>query len=235
MAANFWETAVRRVEKKYRVVYKRGPSTVAMFFAGIAVASWLSVVLLSGFPLVQYIYYTVRPATSAQLAKVISEVKASPEEIAKVASTPTIPEDSNSPIDPSLPEGHYISIPAIGVDSVIWEAPTAMFEDALRKGVWRVPEMAEPDKGRPVILAAHRFGYLEWDNDYRKKNSFYKLPDLEAGDEFEILWDQRHYKYRVKRVTEGQEIDSYTNDVILYTCKFMVSPVRIFVYADRVN
>lgn len=208
---------------------------MAMFFAGIAVASWLSVVLLSGFPLVQYIYYTVRPATSAQLAKVISEVKASPEEIAKVASTPTIPEDSNSPIDPSLPEGHYISIPAIGVDSVIWEAPTAMFEDALRKGVWRVPEMAEPDKGRPVILAAHRFGYLEWDNDYRKKNSFYKLPDLEAGDEFEILWDQRHYKYRVKRVTEGQEIDSYTNDVILYTCKFMVSPVRIFVYADRVN
>jgi sortase (surface protein transpeptidase) len=86
-----------------------------------------------------------------------------------------------------------------------------------------------------VILAAHRFGYLEWTNEYRIKNSFFNLPKLNPGDEFEILWDQRHYKYKVAKVTEGEEIDDYSYDAILYTCKFLVSKTRIFVYAKRVN
>ena len=230
---NFWQTAVRRVEKKYRVIYKRSPSNIAMFFAGIALMGWLSFLSLSGFPLVQYVYYTLRPATSAKLAKTLSEVKREPAQV--VRAEESVENDGLPQIDVSLPDGHYLNIPSIGVDSVIWEAPTAEYEKALKRGVWRVPEMAEPDSGRPVILAAHRFGYLEWDNDYRTKNSFMNLPKLAAGDELEILWDKRHYKYKVERIEEGREISSYESDLILYTCKFLVSPIRIFVYAKRVN
>lgn len=230
---NFWETAVRRVEKKYKVVYKRGPSTLAMFFAGIAFASWLSFVLLSGYPAIQYIYYTLQPGTSAKLAKNLEEVKTEPAQVVKAEET--IEGNQLPPVDSSLPEGHYLIMPSIGVDSVIWEEPTEDYEKAFRKGIWRVPEMAEPNAGSPVILAAHRFGYLEWTNDFRKKNSFFNLPKMNEGDEFEILWDQRHYKYKVARLTEGPEIDNYNYDLILYTCKFLVSTERIFVYADRVN
>lgn len=140
--------------------------------------------------------------------------------------------------DKSLPEGHYLSIPKIGVDTVIWEAPSENYEQVLRKGVWRVPDFSDPITplpGKPMILAAHRFGYLEWTQSFRLKNSFYKLPSLKEGDKIEVVWDQHRYNYLVTKVKEGTEIDDYSSDLILYTCKFLVSPVRIFVYAKLVK
>lgn len=228
----FWRTWKRRIDKKYRVIYKRGPSRAAMFFAGVAIASWVSFLFLSGFPVVQYIYYTLRPATSGKLASLLSQVKTKPRESVKIEDMI----DNDLPeIDTSKPGGEYLMIPKIGVDAVIWEGSTDNYEKTLRRGVWRVPEMPIPTSGTPVILVAHRFGYLEWTNAYRKKNSFFNLPKLKPGDEIEILWEQRLFKYEVKRVAEGEEIDDYNVDLILYTCKFVVSPMRIFVYADRVN
>ncbi|MFH2019245.1 MAG: sortase [bacterium] len=228
----FWNTWKRRVDKKYRVIYKRGPSRAALFFAGVAIASWVSFLLLSGYPVVQYIYYTVRPATSGKLATLLSQVKTKPSE--SVKNEEKIESDLPE-VDVSKPGGEYLMIPTLGVDSVIWEQDTENYEKALRRGVWRVPEMPIPTEGSPVILAAHRFGYLEWTNEFRRKNSFFNLPKLQPGDKIEILWEQRLFKYEVKRVVEGEEIDDYDVDLILYTCKFLVSPTRIFVYADRVN
>lgn len=233
MAPSFWKTAVRRVEKKYRIVYKRGPSTVAMFFAGIAIAAWIVFALSSGYPAVQYIYYTVRPATSARLSKVLKELEVKPQEVVAVEEQVDPPPIVQA--DTTIPEGHYLNIPSIGVSTTIWEATSDNYDEALRKGVWRVPEMAEPDRGSPVIMSAHRFGYIEWTQDYRVKNSFFNLPDLEPGDEIEIVWDQKRYKYKVARLVEGEAIDDYNYDLILYTCKFLVSPIRIMVYANRVN
>jgi hypothetical protein len=224
---NVFSKIVRRIRKRYRIIYKRSPSNVALFFAGIAVMGWLSFLLLSGFPLVQYIYYTVRPATSARLAKVLSEVSVRAEGDPIPNSAPQVPTETVlPPLDTSLPDGHYLSIPLVGVDSVIWEAPRSEYEDALEKGVWRHPETGIPGGSSPVILAAHRFGYLEWDNAYRRKNSFFNLPKLKAGDTF---------VYRIEKVAEGTEFDSYNYDAILYTCKFLVSPVRYFVYANLVK
>lgn len=235
---DFWQTWRRRVEKKYKVVYKRGPSTLAMFFAGLALASWVSFLFLSGFPVVQYAYYRLKPVTSAKLAEVLKNAQATDqavqEEIAP-EEEPQIEDEGLPEKDISLPEGHYLSIPEIEVDTIIWEGPTEEYERILKRGVWRVPEMPLPTEGKPVILVAHRFGYLEWTNEYRRKNSFFNLPKLEEGDEIEVVWDQRRFKYRVDRVVEAEEIDDYESDLILYTCKFVVSPVRILVYATRVN
>lgn len=223
----FWKKWQRRITKKYRVIYKQGPSRIALIFAGMAIASWVSFLLLSGYPVFQTIYYRVRPETSRELAQSLRDLKV---ERKKDLRSVNLPE-----LDVSKSGGQYLSIPAIGVDAVIWEAETESYEKALRRGVWRVPEMPIPTLGGPVILAAHRFGYLEWTNEFRKKNSFFSLPKLQPGERIEILWEQRLFKYEVERVVEGEEIDDYSADLILYTCKFLKSPVRIFVYAKRVN
>lgn len=238
MPMTFVETFKRRVSKKYRVIYKRGPSTIAFFFAGVAVMSWLGFLLLSGFPVLQYGYYHLKPKTSQLLSKILLSTAKTTEatEVAVRPPEPQVEEQSLPERDVSLPMGHYLTIPQIGLDTVIWEGPESNYEEIIKKGVWRVPDLSTPDQpGKPVLLVAHRFGYLEWSNEYRTKNSFFNLPKLKTGDEFEIVWDQRRYKYRVSGIEEGTAIGSYEHDLILYTCKFLVSPVRIFVYAERVN
>ena len=167
--------------------YKLGPSSVALFFAGMAVASWLVFITITGYPLFIYAYYKVRPDVSSRLAALLRE--------------------------------RFYD-----------------YEDAIRYGVWRVPDLDTPDFNRkPVMLVAHRFGYLEWTRTYRKENSFYNLPKLDVGDEVEIYWDQRKYLYRVTKKEEGTEITDFAADLILYTCKFLVSDIRVLVYAERIN
>lgn len=229
----------RRREKKYQILYKRGPSTLALIFAGMALALWSIFAILSSYPVGLYIYYTVVPKTTELLGKALQETskKMVIEAQAAVPNVQTIPPIAEVEKDISLPEGHYLSIPKIGVDTILWEAPSDRYEDALRKGVWRVADFASPDKpeGKSVILAAHRFGYLEWTQNYRLKNSFYDLPKLKNGDMVEIVWNQHRYTYQIQKVEEGTEITDYSSDLIMYTCKFLVSPIRIFVYAKLVK
>jgi sortase (surface protein transpeptidase) len=239
---NFVETWKRRKQKRYQILYKRGPSTLALIFAGMAMALWAMFALLSSYPVGLYLYYTAVPKTTEILGKALQETsKQIAAEEVKAAAQPVVVEPtvvSEITRDPSLPDGHFLSIPRIGVETVIWEAPSDNYEQALRKGVWRTPEFADPtmsEQGRPMILAAHRFGYLEWQQSYRLKNSFYNLPKLKAEDEIEIVWNQHRYKYKIKMVKEATEIDDYGSDLILYTCKFLKSPIRIFVYADLVK
>jgi LPXTG-site transpeptidase (sortase) family protein len=244
---NSWDLWKRRREKKYRILYKSGPSTLALIFAGMAIVLWGIFALVSSYPVLAYLYYTVRPATSELLSQGLMET-------GKVLSDSAIRQTGNSaqasePVqdgsgnqvdvgkDVSLPEGHYVAIPAIGVDTIIWEGSSEDYEQALRRGVWRVPDFSSPVEqltGRPIILAAHRFGYLDWTQEYRQKNSFYDLPKLKPGDVIELTWDQHRYRYTVTGVEEGTAIRDYSSDLILYTCKFLVSPVRIFAYAKLV-
>lgn len=235
----FVDTWRRRKEKKYMILYKRGPSTLALVFAGMALALWGIFVLLTSYPIGLYLYYSALPKTTEILGRSIHETSkqmvAEEVKVIPVAEPQVIAEIAR---DPSLPDGHYLSIPDIGVETVIWEASSDSFEQALRKGVWRVTEFADPTltgQGRPIILAAHRFGYLEWTQSYRLKNSFYDLPKLKNGDIVEIIWNQHRYDYQIQKVEEGTAISDYSSDLIMYTCKFLVSPIRIFVYATLVK
>lgn len=234
---NYWELWKRRREKKYQILYKRGPSVLALVFAGMALALWGIFALLSSYPVGLYLYYTVAPKTSELLGKVLTNtpvLKLGSDEVKAIEKEPEQVIAVNK--DTSLPEGHYLAIPKIGVDTVIWEGEGDNYEKALKRGVWRVDNFATPNEqsGKPIILAAHRFGYLEWTQTYREKNSFYKLPELEGGDQISIVWDQVRYNYRVTRIEEGTEITDYSSDLILYTCKFLVSPIRIVIYAERI-
>lgn len=134
--------------------------------------------------------------------------------------------------DPKLTKESRIKIPSVKIDTQILEASTESYEDALKKGVWRVPDFGTPaDREKPTILAAHRFGYLAWSIPYRLKNSFYSLPKLKTGSLVEIYWKQRKYIYEVYSESKGEEIGDYSADLILYTCESLESPVRIFKYA----
>lgn len=236
---DYWTSWKRRREKKYQIIYKRGPSTVALVFAGMALSLWAIFALLSSYPIFLYFYYTIVPGTSKLLSSALA--KTSTESVAEIRhqEPSVIPEEPKPVItrDPSLPEGQYVAIPTLGIDTAVLEASSSAYEEALRRGVWRVPEFATPESGgeRPIILAAHRFGYVDWTQTYREKNSFYKLPDVKVGESVVLTWNQHRYTYKVTKVEEGSEITDYSSDLILYTCKFLVSPIRIVVYADLVE
>jgi len=231
----FLETWKRKKEKKYKILYKHGPSILALVFAGMAIALWGLFALLSSYPIGLYVYYSLTPKTTQLLGESLQDTS---KQMIEAKLAPIVPVEQTNMIeitrDPSLPEGHYLEIPQIGVATSILESSSDSYEQVLRKGVWRVPEFADPTthgQGRPIILAAHRFGYVDWTQDYRLKNSFYELPKLKNGDMIEIVWNQHRYKYQVQKVEEGTEITDYSSDLIMYTCKFLVSPIRIVVYA----
>lgn len=136
------------------------------------------------------------------------------------------------PFNPSLPKTNRLVMPSIGVDTKIEEATYNNYESALEKGVWRVSNFGQPNKaGVPIILAAHRYGYLAWTNSYRHYNSFYNLPKVKVGDVVTIDWQQREYVYGVYKTENGKEITDYSADLILYTCESLSGEERIFVYA----
>jgi hypothetical protein len=144
-------------------------------------------------------------------------------------------ESTQPPVDPALPQGDWVIIPRIGVRTQLEETDDQ--QKALEKGIWRIPGYGQPGQvGSPLILASHRFGYTWWwQNNYWKYNSFHLLPQTEPGDIVEIISGQRKYSYEIYAGEEGKEITDYNADLILYTCKFLNSPVRYFRYARLID
>lgn len=139
------------------------------------------------------------------------------------------------PRDETLPDGDWLIIPRIGVRTPLRK--TADPKEALDKGVWQAPDFGIPgDRTQPMILAAHRFGWKWWwQDDYWKYNSFYNLPETEPGDIVEVISDKRKWLYEIYAGEEGDEITDYAADLILYTCKYLQSPIRYFRYARIID
>lgn len=182
------------------------------------------------------IYYGIFPTATKQEASIISKTtenlqrdKRLLEEINTRQKIPSLPD-----FDASLPLTNRLLIPSIGVDGEIHEGTNP--EEQLEYGIWRVHNFGDPENNTvPIIFAAHRFGYIRWTEDFRKTNSFYYLPQTQPGDTIEIIWNQRKYGYNIVFAAEDTQITDYSHDLILYTCKYFNSPVRILRYADRVE
>ena len=220
------------------------PRISKKLYVSIGMTFWLLTVLFALMPIWPHIYYRLSPKTSDVLAATIADTVAQVPAITPVPSkTPGQPTPTPTPtkvvlplpdVDPSLPSANGLIINKIGVRGEIHEGDN--WEEILKTGVWRVPNFGSPEeKGKPMILAAHRWGYLSWSNSFRKLNSFYSLPNLAIGDEIQVVWNQRPYTYKISAVTTGTAITDYTVDLILYTCQLWNSPVRFFVYANRTN
>lgn len=137
--------------------------------------------------------------------------------------------------NPDLPTGEWLSIPRIGVRSSLVETKDSA--EALKTGLWLVPGYGHPgDNSLPIIVAAHRFGWnWWWQSDYWQYNSFYRLPETEPGDMIEVIADQRKWIFEIYAGEEVDEITDYDADLILYTCKFLNSPIRHIRYARLID
>jgi len=139
------------------------------------------------------------------------------------------------PHNPNLPEGTWLIIPRISIRTQM--ELNKKSDEALETGLWLVPDYGMPgDAGMPMIVAGHRYGWdWWWQDDYWRYHSFYLLTQLEPGDTVEAIHDQRKWVYEIYAGEEGTEISDYNADLILYTCKFLNSPIRHFRYARLID
>lgn len=207
-------------------------------FVSLGIFLWVVAAISAFLPSWPHLYYRLFPEVSDNLASTIASTvsKANTPSLALTSpiATPTVKEIPLPDIDPSLPKDNGLIIDKIGIKGMIHEGTD--WENILKLGVWRVPDFGTPeDNSLPIILAAHRWGYLSWSAAFRKLNSFIDLPKLVVGDTIKIIWGQRPYEYKVYSVQTGTKITEYNANLILYTCQMWNSPVRFFVYANRVN
>ncbi len=194
---------------------------------GIVILSVAIVLIL--IPTAPYIVYKLNPSETDNEVKKITLAVEENGDIDTQANTNQLPVQ-----DLSLPETPYIKIDKIGVFSPI--STSSDYISALKKGSWIVPEYGTPLNGKkPIIIAAHRFGYVYWGDAMRKQISFYNLPKTHVGDQIDIIWDQRVFTYKIYLEEEKTYLTDYSADLIIYTCKYFNSPIRIFRYAKLVT
>lgn len=138
----------------------------------------------------------------------------------------------NIPKDTAVTNNFTIKIASIGLDTLIWESMDS--KKALDKGVWRNPQNGRPDENYlPVVLSAHRWGYDNYTDEYRRKNLFLNLTNINTGDIILINWNNKEYRYKVQNTTVGAVIDQKA-DLILITCTHYDSLERFIVFANKV-
>jgi sortase (surface protein transpeptidase) len=179
-----------------------------------------------------YIWYLINPqATQTEINSLSAEIIPEKESI-QIEDGKT-QGDSLPEVDKTLPKDNFVLIDSIDVYSPLHSGDD--FIEALNRGTWIVPEFGDPiNDDRPIILASHRFGYSSWTKETRNKISFYNLPKTEVGDKIEIIWNQMLFEYEIYKTEESNYITDYNADLILYTCKFFNSPIRIFRYANMI-
>ena len=206
------------------------------FYTNLGISLWLLAVVFVILPAWPHIYYRLSPSTSSDLASTIAYTVTEKPSTITDSSKITPPLSPLPQVNPSLPAENGLIIDAIGVRGEIHEGDN--WQEILKVGIWRVPNFATPldsPAQGPIILAAHRWGYLTWSNSFRKLNSFYNLPILKKDDLIKINWEQRQFVYKVYSTETGTQISDYSADLILYTCQLWNSPTRFFVYAQKID
>ena len=152
---------------------------------------------------------------------------------------PTTPQSTLPEKDTSLTEKNTLIIPKIGVNAEIMTGQDSA--EALKLGPWIVYDYADPEQNylqettKSIIIASHRFGYSSWSTEHRNLISFFNLPRTVVGDNVVIIWNQREYIYQISQVEESTYVKDVDADLILYTCKYYNSPIRIFRYANLIS
>lgn len=205
-------------------------------YLSVGVILWVFATIFTVAPIWPNFYYRLFPKTSEDLASTLSQpVLASSQPLPEPTTAPTKPQIQPAlpDFDPTLPEANGLIISKIGVRGEIHEGDN--WQEILKLGIWLVPDFGTPENNQlPIILAAHRWGYLSWTNSFRTLNSFYNLPKLDVGDQIQIVWNQRQYTYEIYKSESGTQISDYNANLILYTCQLWNSPLRIFKYAKRI-
>ena len=128
----FVETWKRRRAKKYTILYKRGPSTLALIFAGMAMGLWAIFAFLSSYPVGLYLYYV--STDDGLLGKALQQTSIEMTAEAKPCTDRTGAETFTG-IKADLP-GTLSEYPKLGVDTVS-RVVSDQYKQPCAK-VWRV-------------------------------------------------------------------------------------------------
>jgi len=98
--------------------------------------------------------------------------------------------------------------------------------DVLDRGLaWhRFPERGDPENGGNFIISGHRFVWSLNPATVRDHSIFFFLDKVKIGDEIQIRWDNKDYKYIVTELKEvkpnATEIEQPTTEpqLTIYTC-----------------
>lgn len=197
----------------------------------VVLGLWLAAFVALTVPVAPYALYKVFPGMTERVARALgTTADVAPSAFGEVMyEKPVV----LPPVDPTLPLQNRLVIEKIGVDTEIGGGED--WEEALRVGAWREGKLGTPEDRLPMMVAAHRFGYLAWTNRYRRENSFFNLPKLENGDQVEIIWNQRRFVYEIYEGYTDTQIRGFDFDLMLYTCEVLNSDRRVVRLARWVN
>lgn len=143
--------------------------------------------------------------------------------------------DSNKPLPKdSDPQGNRLSIPVMNLDEPILEGESAK---TVNKGVWKIPESADPGEGSNTVLVGHRYSY-----NPGIAHPFYSLDIVNVGDSVGVYWNDTLFRYVVTKVLivspEAVEIEAPTTEeqLTIYTCTpLWTSNSRLVVIAKPIE
>lgn len=117
-------------------------------------------------------------------------------------------------------------IPKIGVDMELGTDPKTLDTAGWVQNLY-------PDSS-PMVIAAHRFGWIGMPNDRKVTHTLYNIDKLGVGDEVIVQWNNERQVYKVKGITEATNNPSIKDgELLIYTCKFLESDVRMFVTINK--
>ncbi|MEA3357392.1 MAG: hypothetical protein U9Q67_03060, partial [Patescibacteria group bacterium] len=182
------------------MIRKSGQKKLAKILAAVGGILWTITAIAILIPYFPFLWYRIHGKAveneTVSITELFEEASYTP---APYQDEPDLPE-----LDTTLSEDNTLIIPSIGVYGVIHEGFNG--PAALEQGIWRTHTFGTPEDNTPVIIAAHRFGYIYWSNDFRKTQSFYNLPETEVGDTVAIIWNQRMYEYEIYRAEDNTYI-----------------------------
>lgn len=214
---------------------KRIKSKIGDIYITVGVTFCILAILLLAYPQLPYLLSAISVNTPKKEEEKITQPIFEEETFEEVIEGATLELPKK---DFDLPKENYIIIPKIGVNSQIQVGSNA--EEALDSGPWIVNDYADPESrylretSKSIIIASHRFGYSSWSEEKRRLISFFNLPETNVGDRIIIVWDQREYVYEIVEIGDTTYVENYDTDLILYTCRYYNSPIRIFRYANLV-
>ncbi len=208
---------------------KRAVDKVRDTVVGAIAIACVCAVLAPLFPYVQLgAYELTHPITP--IPETAFAEAAAPKKQSDSTAKPTAAPGATLASVPAASEPNRLTIPKIGVDADILEGAD---ESTLDKGIWRRPNTSTPERGGNTVVVAHRFKYLSGGN------TFFHLDKVAAGDEIDVRWDGKEYRYQVT----GTEVVSIhqvsienptdTPQLTLYTCTpLWTSKQRLVVHAS---
>jgi len=217
---------------------KKVLNTTGNIYTIIGATMCLAAIALLAYPQLPFLFNKLNlnsPQTEAESLN----TPVTPEPVVNTIVPEEIPQIKLPEKDISLAETNTLIISKIGVKAEIMAGEDSV--EALKKGPWIVYGYADPEQNylgetsKSIIIASHRFGYSSWSTEYRNTISFFNLPQTTVGDHIVIIWNQREYVYEISVVDESKYIKDIDADLILYTCKYYDSPLRIFRFANLVS